>query len=517
MKTQSRIYKKGSFLCVATVWLLALASPAIPREQSDAPAKPAAAAAAEQSQKKSDSEKPTAKGEKAAEKKAGTKPSPSPRGVSSVPGNRTAPPSAAPPVVEQPTQPTPDLEARIANLEGSYVSQDVFGLLTWPTFILGLFAVLLFIALSLHLLHFFRLSNLTNFVDQLAKSHAALGQAAKGQRAQVNNTAVERLTAELDRHDQVLKQFSTRLNQVDGRLTSNDNQFEDAAHAITLAANWIGQSQLKTAFANDAGGISDSERASAIAMLERYREPFRQNASRVEPVLQALAELVDSTVRSYVSPELCSRLQGLYQGIHRFDQWHAEVEDELNSLQLGSLNQRSHLFHVGQTRLMDEVNQGSMSVAQMVQKSRELTENYFPERAQRPVRERLALADREANLKKILEGACDYLMDWYNSLFQFQNQLEQGQRSAAEAELAAELARVQQLAREALNKYDVQPEAIHIGQTQYDRRLHEAILVRQSQFPLNTVIEIHECGFRKMSTGEALRRPQVSVAGARAV
>src|SRR5262249_24281251 len=157
--------------------------------------------------------------------------------------------------------------------------------------------------------------------------------------------------------------------------------------------------------------------------------------------------------------------------------WHAEVEDELNSLQLGSVGQRSYLFQVGQNRLVEEVNEGSLSVAQMIQKSRELMENYFPEPAHRPVKQTFAPADREANLKKILDGACDYLMDWYNSLFQFQYQLEQGQRSAAEAELAFEFSKIQQLARVALNKFDVQPEATSIGQTQYDRRLHEVILV----------------------------------------
>jgi molecular chaperone GrpE (heat shock protein) len=108
-------------------------------------------------------------------------------------------------------------------------------------------------------------------------------------------------------------------------------------------------------------------------------------------------------------------------------------------------------------------------------------------------------------------------MDWYNDLFQLHSQLGQGQRSQIEAETAIELAKIQNAAREALGKFDIQPEAIQVGQTSFDRRLHDATLIRQSaQFPINTVVEVHRCGFRRMSTGEALRRPQVVVAGAAA-
>lgn len=521
MKTKSLVYKKVLPLCVAIVFLLAFAAPIAAGQEPKEPAP----ATKEVKNKPAEEQKNGKKTDKENQKGQAEKVSPEPKTTTtsrnpatSPANNRNAPPPFTPQTgnTDLSNQGIADLKQEIAKIQESYVSNESFGLLAWFTApVIGLIALLLIIALMLHLVHFFRLSSLNNFVARLAKSHAALGQATKGERSPVNNIAVEKLVAELDRQNQLLNQFSSRLSQVDGRLTVNDNQFEDAAHAITLAANWIGESQLKTASAAGGGNISDSERASTIAMLERYREPLRQNASRVEAVSQAFGELVRAIGgRAYVSVDLSNRVQTLFQGIHRFERWHAEVAEELDSLQLGSVGQRSYLFQLGQDRLKEQVNQGSLSVAQMVQKSRELMENYFPARAHQPVKATPAPADREANLRKIVDGACDYLMDWYNSLFQFQHQLEQGQRSAAEAELAAELSRVQLLAREALNKFDVQPEAIQIGQTQYDRRLHEAILVRQSQFPLNTVIEIHECGFRKMSTGEALRRPQVIVAGA---
>lgn len=507
MRTKPLIYRKGFLLWVAIVFLLALAAPAEGQKKKSK-------TSGEQSNTNAVKDESAKDKQKDEQEKASN--SSNSRASSS--NNKNTSTSTSSTTKNNPEPPNPkidELDQEIAKIKESYVSAESLGLLAWLTTpVLGLIALLLLIALALHLFHLLRLSSLNHFVTRLAASHAALGQATKGDRGQVNNTGVEKLAGELDRHGQVLIQLSNRLNQVDGRVTASSAQVEDALQAITLTASWMGQSQLSAAFAADGESISDSERASAISMLERYREPLRQNANRVEAVSQALAELVDLIGgRAYASSDLSSRVQSLFQEIHRFERWHTEVADELKSLQLGSFGQRNYLFQLGQDRLKDQVNQGSLSVAQMVQKSRELMQDHFPEPAHRPVKENLALADREANLKKIRDGACDYLMDWYNNLFQFQHQLEQGQRSAAEAELAVELSRIQHLAREALNKFDVQPEAIQIGQTKYDRRLHEAILVRQSQFPLNTVIDIHECGFRKMSTGEALRRPQVIVAG----
>jgi molecular chaperone GrpE (heat shock protein) len=222
--------------------------------------------------------------------------------------------------------------------------------------------------------------------------------------------------------------------------------------------------------------------------------------------------------RAHQSPELAARIQSLNEEIGRFDQWQQDTSDQLTSLQRGSFSQRSSMLQADQDRLFDQVNNGSLSIAQMVKQSRAQLDHYFPETPAKGAEQTLPLAEREESLKKIVADAPDYLMDWYNNLFQLQGQVSgPGQRTATEAETASDLAKTQQIAREALGKFDIQPEAIQIGQTSYDRRLHEAALVRQSpQFPVNTVIEVHKCGFRKMSTGEVLRRPHVVVAGAAA-
>ena len=446
----------------------------------------------------------------------------SPRSVTPAP-TRTPRGSVSPAPSERPTV-TPAVESKVEEAKPTPprpITMDDLGWLAWLTYwpVLGLFAFLILLALLLHLFHLIRVGFVSRELSQLAVAQGHLAKSASRASATPGkNAAVDNLAAQLNQHGQSLGEFSNRFKQLENRLTISDSQFRDAMHAVALTANWVGQAQLREAFAADGANMSESERASMIAMLERYREPLRSNASRVEPVTQALAELVEKIEgRAYQSPELAARIQSLYEEIGRFDQWQQNTSDQLKSLQRGSLSQRSSMLQADQDRLFDQVNNGSLSVAQMVKQSRAQLDHYFPESPAKGPEQTLPLAEREASLKKIVADAPDYLMDWYDTLFQLQSQVSGGQRTATEAETATDLAKTQQIAREALGKFDIQPEAIQIGQTSYDRRLHEAALVRQSpQFPVNTVIEVHKCGFRKMSTGEVLRRPHVVVAGAAA-
>jgi molecular chaperone GrpE (heat shock protein) len=332
---------------------------------------------------------------------------------------------------------------------------------------------------------------------------------------QAINAAVDKVANQVNQLQQGLNNLTRRCDQIDNQITVSDSQYRDAAHGVAQAANWIGQAQLKAGMAANGGELSESERAAAIAMLERYREPLRSNANRVEPIAHALRELSEKLqYRSHSSPQVVDRIQNLYHGIARFDRQISQVTTELESLHRGSFAERSARLQADQDRLFDQVNNGSLSVGQMVQQSRSLIERHFPAEQKSRTDQNLSLEEQEANLKKGIDEAADYLMDWYNNLFQLQAQLGQIHGSQADAETAGELAKIQELAREALNRFDIQPEAIQIGQTSFDRRLHEATLVRQApQYPVNTVIDVQKCGFRRMTTGEVLRRPEVVVAG----
>ncbi|HXI24482.1 MAG TPA: nucleotide exchange factor GrpE [Pyrinomonadaceae bacterium] len=457
----------------------------------------------------------TANGESTASKpsptvRVKTSPSPTPKALySETPFDRSAvtPPGGLGLVEPTPT-PTPPLTA------------DDLGFVRWLTnpLLFSLVVFLLILALGLHLLHLLRVGALNRNLEHLFKAQQSLASSRLAAGSAGKDAVGEKLVEQFNQQAQRLNELTDRFKQVENHLTANDSQVGDAVQAVGLTANWIGQTQLREAFAANGGSISDSERAATVTMLDGYREPLRLNASRVEPVALAVAELVDNLEgRAYSSPELVARVRNLYDEIGRFDQWHKDASDQLASLRRGSFAQRSATLKADQERLFEEVKNGSISVGQMVQQSRSLIEKHFPESPERSAEENFSLAERESSLKKVLSDAPDYLMDWYNDLFQLQTQLEQGQRSPIEAETATELSKIQNAAREALGRFDIQPEAIQVGQTSFDRRLHDATLVRQSaQFPINTVIEVHKCGFRRMSTGEALRRPQVVVAGSAA-
>jgi GrpE protein len=411
------------------------------------------------------------------------------------------------------------LNERLKALEEKPLIENELWPLGWvlSTGGLGLVFFLILLALVLHLVHVLRVGGLNRDFDQLAMRQQSLGNTARGPVPPSNSLKVDKLAEQLNHQAQSLAQFSTRFNQIENRFTINDSQLRDAVHAVTLTASWIGQAQLREAFAAGGGNVSESERAATMALLERYQEPLRLNAGRVGPVAQGFTEAVERLERrANTSPELIARLQSLSEDIGRFGQWHKDVSDELTSLQRGSFSQRNAGLQADQERLFDQVNSGSLSTVQMVKKSRALLDHYFPETPAESPDHGQPLPERETSLKKRVADAPDYLMNWYDTLFQLQSQIGgSAQRSAVEAETASDLSRIQQIARDALGKFDIQPEAIQIGQTSYDRRLHEAALVRQApQFPVNTVIEVHKCGFRKMSTGEVLRMPQVVVAGA---
>jgi hypothetical protein len=401
-----------------------------------------------------------------------------------------------------------------------YITADDLGMVGYLTnpLLFGLVGFLILLALGLHLLHLLRVRSLNHDIDDLLIAQQSLASSHRTSAPMNKNAPDAKLVEQFNQQAQRLNELVDRFNQVENRLTTNDSQVGDAVQAVGLTANWIGQTQLQEAFAPNGGSLSDRERAATAAMLDGYREPLRLNASRVEPVALAVAELLDSLEgRAYSPPELVARVRRLYDDIGRFDQWHKDASDQLASLRRGSFAQRSSLLQADQEHLFEEVRNGSISVSQMVRQSRSLIEKYFPESPARSADETLSLGERESSLKKVLSEAPDYLMDWYDDLFQLQSQLCQEQRSQIEAETVTQLAKIQNAAREALGKFDIQPEAIQVGQTSFDRRLHDAALVRQSvQFPINTVVEVHRSGFRRMSTGEVLRRPQVVVAGASA-
>lgn len=403
--------------------------------------------------------------------------------------------------------------------ENTKLQQNILGPLDWLTspFIFWPFVGLVFLALGLHVLNLLKGAQMSQSLEQLWKAQQQRGAGLnRGAGATGKNVAVEGLAEQVRQHGQGLSQFTTQLNQLQTQLAERDQKIGETLQAVALTANWIGQFQLREAAASDGGSISEANRAAAITVLSRYQEPLRVNAGRVEPLAQAMAGLVE---RLEAQPQLTSELgraQKLYQEIGQFDLWHRSASEQLASLQRGSFARRSSMLRSDQQHLIEQVSAGAITITQMVQRSKEMLDQQFPLGAQK-VAATPVTTESEAEMKQRVENAPEYLMNWFDNFFQLQNHLSaaQASNSPANAEIVNAAAQVQRSAREALGKFDIQPEEILAGQTAYDRRLHEASLVRQSaQFPINTVIEVLRCGFRRMSTGEVLRRPQVVVAGA---
>lgn len=411
------------------------------------------------------------------------------------------------------------LKQDLATAQGQGLSLDDLGPLAWFTspLVFWTAALLFLLALGLHALHLMKETHTSRVLGQLwnlqQKNASAARTAVPGK-----SGAVESLAEQVREQGQGLSRFATQMGQFQAEQAERDKQFADAVQALALTASWVSQAQLRAAESED-GHVSEAERASAVALLERYEEPLRANAGRVEPLAQAVAALVEKLETQQQLPqELLGRAQSLYREIGQFDLWQRSVSDQLASLRRGSFSSRSAALQTNQQRLVEQANAGDISVTQMVQKSRELIDQHFPRGAQKSPA-KLPSAEDEAELKKRVSGAPEFLMDWFDSFSQFHSQMLNGQASrlALDADITSRLAQTQTLARETLSKFDIQPEEIHVGRTGYDRRLHEATLIRQSsQFPINTVIEVLQCGFRRMSTGEVLRRPQVVVAGAAA-
>jgi molecular chaperone GrpE (heat shock protein) len=400
--------------------------------------------------------------------------------------------------------------------EGSASAPDNLGPLGWFTSPLAFWtAALLFIlSIALHAVHMLKDIHTGRVLGQLWNAQQRSATASRSAVPGKNN-AVESLTEQVREQGQGLSQFTAQMGQLQNHLVERDKQFADTVQAVALTANWVGQSQFRDAATADGGQISEADRASAIALLERYEEPLRSNAGRVEPLAQAMAALVERLeAETQLPQDLVSRAQSLHHDIGQFDLWQTSVSEQLASLRRGSFSKRSAMLQADQQRLVEQVNAGNISIAQMVHKSRELLDQHFPRNAQKSSA-RLPSVEDENELRKRVASAPEFLMDWFDSFSQFQSQAMPGQatRVQLDADIMNRLVQIQGLAREILGKFDIQPEEIQVGRTSYDRRLHEATLARQSlQFPINTVIEVLRCGFRRMSTGEVLRRPQVVVA-----
>ncbi|HWP44358.1 MAG TPA: nucleotide exchange factor GrpE [Blastocatellia bacterium] len=379
--------------------------------------------------------------------------------------------------------------------------------------------VFIILTLGLHVVHLVAQSRLRHEIISIGEDVQGIVASQRGIEAS-KGSEVNDLVMKLNHQKQAFDRLAVQMEEMDRYLAATRDEIAESAAAAGLIAHWIGQIRLQDAKARADDHMSDSERAHAIQALSRCKEVAGANLSRLKPLAQAISAFADCVKsRPHMPAEVASRLEDLDNDIKQFGKWYADLTARLDLLQRGSFSERYMAFEVEQKRLDALAQAGTIPVSEYIEEYRDLLERHFPY----PSRDRTytpAYSEQEAELRKMIADVPEYLMNWFDRFYQLQTQATASQTpgGAAEAQTAAEFLKVQRVARETLGKFDIQPEEIQVGQTSFDRRLHEAALITQTpKYPANTVIAVHSCGFRRVSTGEVLRRPKVVVAGVGAV
>jgi hypothetical protein len=379
--------------------------------------------------------------------------------------------------------------------------------------IAALIGLFIFLGLALHVVHVLTQSR---FKREFVELHDAVRMLS--QRLLMNDEiekhgrtgASNDLTQRLNRHRQSLDQLDALIQQVEQRVTANDRDAADTAMAVAIAARTAAQPRINQALRQAETHTGDVDRARAVKIVERYAEVLGTNEARTAPLIQMMRDFAQwLNGRSNLSPELVARIEELRSDVSKFEHWRSNATERLTALKQGSVSDRYSKFRAGDAQLARQFETRAISLTDYVKAYSELIDRHFPAGAESAVS--IAPDEHEAELGEITAGVPDYLMDWFDKLSQLQ---AQGAQAAIDAETAARLNQIHRTARDVLGKFDIQAEEIQIGVTAFDRRLHDASLITQSpQYPANTVVGVQQSGFRKLSTGDVLRRPKVIVAG----
>lgn len=401
-----------------------------------------------------------------------------------------------------------DIDKRLTQLENQMPP-------AWlgESIVLGLIGFLILMALFLHIIHVITVSRTKEDLMGLQKQvQHKFRETNSGNSASANAATLEKFSSKLDQQYQNLETLGAQVNELFQLAAANNDDSKNITTAIAITAQLMGESRIQQQARKAVGDLAESDRTSSARIVEYYKDIFAANANRLKPLAQELSAF-DERIRQRpnLPYELAGRVRALQQEIFQFERWHGDASGRLSSLQSGSLNERLTAFRSKERKLTEGFNLGEITIIDYVKRHNDLLKQYFPEKEGDT--DSLSPAEQENDLKKISVNAPEYLMDWFDKLSQLQAQLAASQNSI-DARTADELGHIQKMASDALSKFDIQPEEIQPGRTSFDNRLYDATLITQSsQFPANTIIGVHQYGFRKISNGEVLRRSKVVVAG----
>jgi hypothetical protein len=404
-------------------------------------------------------------------------------------------------------------------------SRDESALFSAGNILIGVSVVLVLLMVVLHILH---LTGAVRLKQEIAGAHDRLTHLHR-QAQQINeglqnlslristytppnpaNDDFAALTAEQQR---AIEQLRDALQEVRRQALDNNQAIHNTSQALALHAQLAAQARLRREEQNAASERLESERAQAVAIIEKYRDLLGANANAIKPLVEAFAGFSERVKqRAHLPMELATCLQTLEGEIRQFEQWQAEADERLANLRRGSFRERLQKFRSGEQRLGEAFNFDGISILQYVKEHNTLTQELLiPDGGTDGAH--WSPTEQESHYKKLSASAPDHLMNWFDKLFQLQMQLD-ATAVSVDMQTSEELAAVQSLAKDTLGRFDIQPEEIQAGRTSFDNRLYDAALITQSSpYPANTVVGVQQCGFRRRSTGEVLRRPKVIVAG----
>lgn len=356
------------------------------------------------------------------------------------------------------------------------------------------------------------LARLKNAVSSIAKTKPA-APVVSPPINQTNSRSLEEVEGLRHQIQQVQERIRINFDQNGTRLTESEGRLREALIALREMARWVGERQMSDVGAAR-GAADENARRAVISEITPFTEEAHRLSDRVEPLRLAMRDLVENlSIRGQASGDIGERLQMLYRRVSVFDQLRRNLSEELKSAQTNAAGERLAQLEAERQRLA-QTPPDQVPLPLLIKQYRELYEKFIAANQDGAKPSRPTISRNE--IQERIEGADDELMNWFDDFYQLLSQVKTLHDAGAlfDADLLRDITQVQRTAREVLNRFDIQPEEILVGRTNFDRRLHDAALVRQSsQYPTNTVIEVQRSGFRRASDGQVLRRPQVVVAG----
>jgi len=415
---------------------------------------------------------------------------------------------------QEPSKPASPTDSSASRTDHGPVSES--GSWTTNPFVVAPIALVILIALALHFVHISTESKLKQQLSSLGAELQRVSVANRGS-SSTNRNAVESLSEAVERHEQTLVAIGSRITELDNRAMSTHSEVAQNVDATRLLADWLGNWRIQDLSAQTSSRADDVDRRKSFKIVAGYKEAFAENAKRVLEARDALDRLVAFlNSHPHRATDFVARVEALRQNIQEFERWDYEVGQRLRTLELVPFDQRLSAFRFERDQIAEQLTGGRISAAMYVEGNRRLVEHHFPFDAQSHGSS--DPCEHEQYVRDKFDGTTDYLMDWFDRLYQLRSQAKSGAYPLMDAATVGELAEVYKIAEETLARFDIQPEEIDVGLTNFDRRLHDTALVMQrSNVPANTIVGVQQCGFRRLPTGDVLRRPRVIVSGAGAL